>query len=101
MVRRCSAVSSHPASSHRTRIAAAGIALAILALLLVARETAVDTFFERVQLPPDTVLTTPRGEPRALFAINIDPETNATGVIDVTTPPPPPPPSPKPVPAHT
>lgn len=88
-------------SSHRTRITAAGVALGILVLFLLARETAVDTFFERVQLPPDTVLTTPRGEPRALFAINIDPETNATGVIDVTPPPPPPPPKPKPAPADT
>jgi TonB family protein len=86
-----------PRLSHRARILAAGIAVGILVLLLLTRQTAVDSFFERVQLPPDTVLTTPEGVPRALFAINIDPETNATGVLDVTPPPPPPPPKPAPV----
>ena len=83
--------------SHRTRILVAGVGLAILALLLLSRETAVDNLFERVELPPDTVLTTAQGAPQALFAVNIDPETNATRVIDVTPPPPPPPPKPAPV----
>lgn len=83
--------------SHRTRILAAGVVLAILGLLVLSRETAVDNLFQRVELPPDTVLTTPQGVPQAQFAVNIDPETNVTRVIDVTPPPPPPPPKPAPV----
>src|SRR6188508_2305079 len=83
-------------SSHRSRILVAGAVLAILAVLVLSRETAVDNLFERVDLAPDTVLTTPRGMPQAQFAVNIDPETNVTRVIDVT--PPPPPPAPKPAP---
>jgi TonB family protein len=79
------------------RIVAAGVALCILVLLVLSRRTAVDSFYQRVELPPDTVLTTPRGVPQAQFAVNIDPETNATRVIDVTPPPPPPPPKPAPV----
>jgi protein TonB len=74
------------------RILVVGALLALLIVFTRARDTAVDSFFQRVELSPDTVLTSPRGEPRALFAINIDPETNAAGVIDVTPPPPPPPP---------
>ncbi len=83
--------------SHRTRVLVAGVALTILAVVLLSRETAVDNLFERVELPPDTVLTTPQGVPQAQFAVNIDPETNAMRVIDVTPPPPPPPPRPAPV----
>lgn len=83
--------------SHRTRILVAGIVLGILALLVLSRETAVDNLFEHVELAPDTVLTTPQGAPQAQFAVNIDPETNVTRVIDVTPPPPPPPPKPAPV----
>ena len=84
-------------SSHRNRILVAGVVLAILAVLVLSRETAVDDLFERVELAPDTVLTTPRGMPQAQFAVNIDPETNVTRVIDVTPPPPPPPRKPAPV----
>lgn len=84
-------------SSHRIRILVAGVVLAILAVLVLSRETAVDNLFERVELAPDTVLTTARGMPQAQFAVNIDPETNVTRVIDVTPPPPPPPPRPAPV----
>lgn len=75
----------------------AGIVLGIVALLIFARETGVDHLFQHVALAPDTVLTTPRGVPQSQFAVNIDPETNATRVIDVTPPPPPPPPKPAPV----
>jgi TonB family protein len=89
-------MSATPAT-HRRRVLVAGVVLGIVALLLLVRRTAVDSFFERVQVPPDTVLTTPQGAPQALFAVNIDPETNATHVIDVTPPPPPPPPRPAPV----
>jgi protein TonB len=90
------------AASHRRRVLVTGVAIAVAALLLFVRRTAVDSFFERVQVPPDTVLTTPKGVPQAQYAVNIDPETNATHVIDVTPPPPPPPaPTPKPAPTDT
>ena len=75
------------------------IAGALLALVLVAvsvRRTAFDVFFHHAELPTDTSLTGQAYEPRSIFAINIDPETNATGVIDLTPPPPPPPPRPAP-----
>jgi TonB family protein len=78
-------------------VVVAGIALGFLALFLLAHETGVDNLFQRVELAPDTVLTTPHGIPQSQFAVNIDPETNVTRVIDVTPPPPPPPPKPAPV----
>lgn len=79
------------------RVVMAGVALGMLALFLLSRETGVDNLFQRVDVAPDTVLTTPQGVPQSQFAVNIDPETNATRVIDVTPPPPPPPPKPAPV----
>lgn len=84
----------------RGRVVVTGVLLAAVALLVLSRRTAVDNLFERVQLPPDTVATSAQGVPQAQFAVNIDPETNATRVIDVT-PPPPPPPAPKPAPVDT
>jgi len=83
----------------RSRIALGGVVLALIVLIALSRETGVDTFFDRLQLPPDTVLTTATGSPTQ-FAINIDPETSTAGVIDIT-PPPPPPPTPRPAPVDT
>jgi len=87
-------MNGRPGTTHRRRVVVAGIALGVVALFLLAHETGVDNLFQRVDLAPDTVLTTPQGVPRSQFAVNIDPETNVTQVIDVTPPPPPPPPRP-------
>lgn len=86
-----------PKNAHKRRIAIAGLVLGAILLFLLARATGVDNLFQHVELAPDTMLTTPQGIPQSQFAVNIDPETNATRVIDVTPPPPPPPPKPAPV----
>jgi TonB family protein len=85
--------------SHRVRrIVITATVLALLLVALTARRTAIDVLFHRIELaPPDTVLSTIAGNDSIpVFAINIDPETNATGIIDVTPPPPP-----KPAPVDT
>jgi TonB family protein len=88
---------ANPMPARGRRVVLAGLVLGLVALVLLARQTGVDNLFQRVDTPPDTVLTTPQGVPQSQFAVNIDPETNATRVIDITPPPPPPPPRPAPV----
>jgi TonB family protein len=77
------------------RVVIVSLALALVFVLVTARHTAMDVFFHDVEVaPPDTTRRIDAGSPQSIIAINIDPETNATGTIDVTPPPPPPPPPP-------
>ena len=77
------------------RVVMVSLALALVFVVLSARRTAMDVFFHDVDVaPPDTLRAFDGGTPQSIIAINIDPETNATGTIDVTPPPPPPPPPP-------
>ena len=80
----------------RRIVVASLVLVAVLAfVMLTSRRTAVDVFFQHVEVaPPDTVHTGP-GAAQSIIAFTIDPETNTTAEIDVT-PPPPPPPSPPP-----
>jgi TonB family protein len=83
--------------SHARRILIAAVILSLVLLAIGVRPTAVDVFFHRVDLaPPDTAYAPVANDPRSVISIHIDPETDASGVIDVTPPPPPPPPRPAP-----
>jgi TonB family protein len=82
-----------PAATPR-RVALASALLGLLFVMVSFRTTAVDVFFHRADLLPDTTAAGDSIAPHSVIAFRIDPETNATGVIDVTPPPPPPPPPP-------
>lgn len=69
----------------------ATIVIAAAIIIATVHTTAIDVFFRNVKPVPDSVRVDTPGEP-TIIAIGIDPETNATGVIDITPPPPPPPP---------
>jgi TonB family protein len=77
--------------SHTGRALAVIIVLALVIVIATVHPTAVDVFFHRVTVAPDTAQVFGPGAAETIIAIGIDPETNATGVIDVTPPPPPPP----------
>lgn len=81
-------------STPRRRIVAASLGIALLFLMVSARRTAVDVFFHHTGRAPDTTAAADSLTPSSVIAFHIDPETNTTGVIDVTPPPPPPPPPP-------
>jgi TonB family protein len=82
---------------HWRRIVIASIALALVLVALTVRRTAMDVLFHRIELaPPDTSTTFATGDSGSVIAIHIDPETDASGVIDLT-----PPPRPKPAPVDT
>jgi TonB family protein len=87
----------HAGTSRRARLAPAAAVLLALALLLVtARPTGIDVFFNRIIPPPSKYdrgggPPTSRAEPDAVIAIRVDVETDAS-TIDVEPPPPPPPP---------
>lgn len=86
-----------PASTPRRRIGIAGLAIALLFVMVSARRTAVDVFFQYADLMPDTTTAAADSiSPSSIIAFHVDPETNMTGVIDLTPPPPPPPPPPAP-----
>ena len=64
-------------AGRRVLLAAVVISGAIVALL--ARPTAIDVFFHRIETPPLSLSDTSRSvAPDAIFAIRVDPETNAT-----------------------
>lgn len=78
-------------STPRRRLAIAGLVLAVVLVMATARRTAVDVLFEPVARAPDTTRAGEAGGPQSIIAFHIDPETNTTGVIDLTPPPLPPP----------
>ena len=83
----------------RSRRLAAALAVLVIAVLLVtARRTAVDTFYHHAveTAPADTGALPPALSPQSIIAFHVDPETDRSGVIDVTPPPPPPPPPARP-----
>jgi TonB family protein len=85
--------------THRRRIALASLAVALLFIMISARETAVDVFFQHAELLPDTTASPADSlSPSSIIAFHVDPETNTTGLIDLTPPPPPPPSPPPPAP---
>lgn len=81
-----------PLRTHGRRILLAAVLLMIVILAISVRRTAMDTLFTHVDTPPDTSAADIFAGPQSVIAINIDPENNSPGVIDVTPPPPPPPP---------
>jgi TonB family protein len=80
-----------PAPAPRRRILIASLVLSLLFVIASVRRTAVDVFFRHAELAPDTTAASDSLSVSSIIAFHIDPETNTTGVIDVTPPPPPPP----------
>lgn len=83
-------------STSRRGVLIVCVVLALLFVMTSVRKTAVDVFFRHDELAPDTTTVAADSlslSPSSIIAFHIDPETNATGVIDVTPPPPPPPPA--------
>jgi len=82
---------------HTRRIVIAALVLALVLVAISVRKTAIDVLFHRIEVaPPDTSFASAVNGSGSVIAIHIDPETDVTGVIDVT-----PPPLPKPTPIDT
>ncbi|HET6348845.1 MAG TPA: TonB family protein [Candidatus Krumholzibacteria bacterium] len=79
--------------THARRIIFAACVVALLLLAFAARRTGVDSLFRRewATSAGDSTAVPMRTAPDAVVSIHIDPETDASGVIDVSPPPPPPP----------
>jgi TonB family protein len=73
------------------------LVLGVILVALTARRTAIDVLFHRIEPPPvdSTAADTTASGPQSIIAFRFDPESDSTGVIDVTPPPPPPPPPPR------
>jgi protein TonB len=69
------------------RVVVLSLLLALLLVVLNVRRTAVDVFFHRPVPVADSASVAANGVAPPVIAIHIDPETDATGIIDVTPPP--------------
>lgn len=82
---------------HTRRVVIVTLVLALVLVAISVRKTAMDVLFHRIELaPPDTSFAPAVNDSGSVIAIHIDPETDITGVIDVT-----PPPLPQPTPVDT